>query len=135
MSPTHRSSKKMKMDPPRYSDRHSRSHIHTHTRSSAHSSTHSFTTLILLSCLVHLLESSYLLFPFLSSIVVSSQPVSGEDFTDGCEAAGGVLVESFTQPSRFDELIIGTQIPCTPGASQVLSYSFTSQLFIVLLYF
>ena len=30
-----------------------------------------------------------------------------------------MAIESFTQPSRFDELIIGTQIPCTPGASQV----------------
>ena len=35
---------------------------------------------------------------------------------------GGVAIESFTQPSRFDELIIGTQIPCTPGASQVNSH-------------
>ena len=32
-----------------------------------------------------------------------------------------MAIESFTQPSRFDELIIGTQIPCTPGASQVVS--------------
>ena len=84
--------------------------------------------------------------------MVSSQPTPGEDFTDGCDAAtGGVLVESFTQPSRFDELIIGTQIPCTPGASQasfkpfiiILSellflylarvYTLLSMLFVVLL--
>ena len=31
--------------------------------------------------------------------------------------------ESFTQPSRFDELIIGTQVACTPGASQVIMVS------------
>ena len=35
------------------------------------------------------------------------------------EYGGGVSRGSFTQPSRFDELIIGTQVPCTPGASQV----------------
>ena len=39
-----------------------------------------------------------------------------------CEDVGGdgkVTVESFTQPSTFDEIVLGTQIPCTPGASQV----------------
>ena len=56
------------------------------------------------------------------SVVTSSQPVhchgdsgSGESV----DAGHAVSVESFTQPSRFDELIVGTQIPCTPGASQV----------------
>ena len=53
------------------------------------------------------------------SIVTSSQPVltgnTVESNNDSCNAA----VESFTQPSRFDELIIGTQVPCTPGGSQV----------------
>ena len=34
-----------------------------------------------------------------------------------------MTLESFTQPSRFDELIIGTQVPCTPGASQVIQQS------------
>ena len=28
---------------------------------------------------------------------------------------------SFTQPAKFEELIVGTQVPCTPGASQVCS--------------
>lgn len=60
----------------------------------------------------------------LFSEVISSQPVpTSTDNTDGVRVA----VESFTQPSRFDELIIGTQIPCTPGASQV------SKLYIYLL--
>ena len=55
------------------------------------------------------------------SVVTSSQPVRGEsaDLTDG-NKDGHALVESLTQPSKFDELIIGTQLPCTPGASQVL---------------
>ena len=62
--------------------------------------------------------------PFLpSSEVTSSQPVTSHlnDTTADMED-GGVAIESFTQPSRFDELIIGTQIPCTPGASQVNSH-------------
>ena len=49
---------------------------------------------------------------------VSSQPVNAH-----CEDVGGdgkVTVESFTQPSTFDEIVLGTQIPCTPGASQAL---------------
>ena len=53
-----------------------------------------------------------------SSDVVSSQPVNAH-----CEDVGGdgkVTVESFTQPSTFDEIVLGTQIPCTPGASQAL---------------
>ena len=58
--------------------------------------------------------------------VTSSQPVTahsdgvrGEsEGVDGGEGEGST-VESFTQPSRFDELIVGTQVPCTPGASQV----------------
>ena len=48
---------------------------------------------------------------------MSSQPVNAH-----CEDVGGdgkVTVESFTQPSTFDEIVLGTQIPCTPGASQV----------------
>jgi hypothetical protein len=68
---------------------------------------------ILIHDLIHLCDSE----------VISSQPVHKSD-TDGDNVAsigarGAVIVESFTQPSRFDELIIGTQIPCTPGASQV----------------
>ena len=62
--------------------------------------------------------------PFLpSSEVTSSQPITSHlnDTTEDMED-GGVAIESFTQPSRFDELIIGTQIPCTPGASQVISH-------------
>ena len=47
-------------------------------------------------------------------MITHSDGVKGEG-VDG----GEVTVESFTQPSRFDELIIGTQLPCTPGASQV----------------
>lgn len=39
----------------------------------------------------------------------------------GMEGGVGMTRGSFTQPSRFDELIIGTQVPCTPGASQVRS--------------
>lgn len=57
------------------------------------------------------------------SEVTSSQPVHSHDAggscVDGVEGDKNVIIESFTQPSRFDELIIGTQIPCTPGASQV----------------
>ena len=64
--------------------------------------------------------------------MVSSQPVhksdTDSDNVDSVGARGAMIVESFTQPSRFDELIIGTQIPCTPGASQVSS----SKLFLVL---
>ena len=66
---------------------------------------------------------SYSLYPI--SEVTSSQPVhfhgndeSGEGI-DGADTGHVVSIESFTQPSRFDELIVGTQIPCTPGASQV----------------
>lgn len=51
------------------------------------------------------------------SEVTSSQPVHHREAGEGVDSAGAV--NSFTQPSRFDELIIGTQIPCTPGASQV----------------
>lgn len=60
-----------------------------------------------------------------NSEVMSSQPVHKSDGDgdggniDSVGARGAVVVESFTQPSRFDELIVGTQIPCTPGASQV----------------
>ena len=58
---------------------------------------------------------------------MSSQPVHKSDIdsgnVDGVGAGGAVVVESFTQPSRFDELIVGTQIPCTPGASQVKNVS------------
>ena len=50
------------------------------------------------------------------SEATASQPVHRGEGVDGVMG-----VESFTQPSRFDELIIGTQIPCTPGASQVPS--------------
>lgn len=56
------------------------------------------------------------------SVVTSSQPVRGVDScdsTDDSTTTVRVVIESLTQPSRFDELIIGTQIPCTPGASQV----------------
>lgn len=60
------------------------------------------------------------------SEVVSSQPVHKSDTdvdnVDSVGARGAMIVESFTQPSRFDELIIGTQIPCTPGASQVKQF-------------
>ena len=58
--------------------------------------------------------------------MVSSQPVhksdTDSDNVDSVGARGAMIVESFTQPSRFDELIIGTQIPCTPGASQVKQF-------------
>ena len=43
----------------------------------------------------------------------------------GCEGVDGnevaAAVESFTQPTRYDELVISTQVPCTPGASEVLT--------------
>ena len=51
------------------------------------------------------------------SEVTSSQPVGLREAGEGVDSAEAVI--SFTQPSRYDELIIGTQIPCTPGASQV----------------
>ncbi|XP_064398553.1 serine/threonine-protein kinase Chk1-like [Halichondria panicea] len=74
VSPTHRPSKKIKIDSsPRYSDR-------------------------------------------TGSEATASQPVHHREGGEGVD--GVVGVESFTQPSRFDELIVGTQIPCTPGASQ-----------------
>ena len=50
-------------------------------------------------------------------VVTSSQPVHFGEATISSEAATPPK-ECFTQPSRFDELIIGTQLPCTPGASQ-----------------
>ena len=56
------------------------------------------------------------------SEVTSSQPVGCHGdigSIEGTDTGHAVAVESFTQPSRFDELIVGTQIPCTPGASQV----------------
>lgn len=69
------------------------------------------------------------------SEVTSSQPVHKSDIdggnVDGVGAGGAVIVESFTQPSRFDELIVGTQIPCTPGASQVKNISVMSDTFCV----
>ena len=45
----------------------------------------------------------------------------GREGVDGGEV--GVAVESFTQPSRYDELVISTQVPCTPGASEVQVHS------------
>ena len=54
--------------------------------------------------------------------MISSQPVHTDNVAEGIDGAAieaGISIESFTQPSKFDELIIGTQIPCTPGASQV----------------
>eukprot|EP00731_Ephydatia_muelleri_P007105 Em0003g1353a len=60
------------------------------------------------------------------SDVVSSQPVNAH-----CEDVGGdgkVTVESFTQPSTFDEIVLGTQIPCTPGASQNLFQRLTLRM-------
>ncbi len=65
--------------------------------------------------------------------MTSSQPVSAHRLStsegdgrdgggEGVDGGGGVAIESFTQPSKFDELIVGTQIPCTPGASQVGGY-------------
>ena len=97
VSPTHRPSKRIKVaSSPRYSDRPDWS-VQT-----------SIPNLILLY--------------FYYSVITSSQPVTGHtiESTDGSnDIQGHSVVESFTQPSRFDELIIGTQIPCTPGASQV----------------
>ena len=55
------------------------------------------------------------------SEVTSSQPACTTEGARGVDAT--VAMNSFTQPSRFDELIIGTQIPCTPGASQVCMIS------------
>eukprot|EP00731_Ephydatia_muelleri_P007103 Em0003g1351a len=60
------------------------------------------------------------------SDVVSSQPVNAH-----CEDVGGdgkVTVESFTQPSTFDEIVLSTQIPCTPGASQSLFQRLTLRM-------
>ena len=54
------------------------------------------------------------------SMFPSSQPVPSRDEgvpSDSTDEA--VAVESFTQPSRYDEMVMGTQVPCTPGASQV----------------
>ena len=78
----------------------------------------------------------------LSSEVTASQPVvsSHHEQTDGAGGlsegevgeggvgGNGVAVESFTQPVRNDELIIGTQIPCTPGASQVHTATCTAHI-------
>ena len=57
-----------------------------------------------------------------SSLPNRSHSTSSTGGADG-EGVDGegveVTVESFTQPTRYDELVIGTQVPCTPGASQV----------------
>lgn len=51
-----------------------------------------------------------------SSDIPSSLPhPMGRDTVDG---EVGVTMESFTQPSRYDELVISTQVPCTPGATE-----------------
>ena len=66
----------------------------------------------------------YLSHTYTYSEVSSSLPNrSHSTSSTGGEGVDGegveVTVESFTQPTRYDELIIGTQVPCTPGASQV----------------
>jgi hypothetical protein len=53
------------------------------------------------------------------SDIPSSLPV-GREGVDGGGGEVGVAFESFTQPSRYDELVISTQVPCTPGATEVL---------------
>jgi len=41
--------------------------------------------------------------------------------TEAVDSLWGCITRgSFTQPVKFEELIVGTQVPCTPGASQVL---------------
>ena len=67
-------------------------------------------------CTSVILDPSYY---YISSTVTSSQPVLRESTDSTDDSEGHALFESLTQPSRFDELIIGTQVPCTPGASQV----------------
>lgn len=42
----------------------------------------------------------------------------GEEGVDDGSLVEGA-VESFTQPTRYDELVISTQVPCTPGATEV----------------
>lgn len=42
----------------------------------------------------------------------------GEEGVDDGSLVEGA-VESFTQPTRYDELLISTQVPCTPGATEV----------------
>jgi hypothetical protein len=51
------------------------------------------------------------------SDIPSSLPV-GREGVDGGGGEVGVAFESFTQPSRYDELVISTQVPCTPGATE-----------------
>jgi serine/threonine-protein kinase Chk1 len=52
-----------------------------------------------------------------NSEISSSQPGPVDrESVDGGEVE--VAVESFTQPSRYDELVISTQVPCTPGATE-----------------
>ena len=68
------------------------------------------------TCTSVILDPSYY---YISSTVTSSQPVLRESTDSTDDSEGHALFESLTQPSRFDELIIGTQVPCTPGASQV----------------
>ena len=57
--------------------------------------------------------------PLFSSDVASSQPANIHCEGEDVGGDGKVTVESFTQPSTFDEIVLGTQVPCTPGASQV----------------
>jgi serine/threonine-protein kinase Chk1 len=50
--------------------------------------------------------------------VTSSQPAHRHDNSSLVDGDAVSNTEYFTQPSCFDELIVGTQLPCTPGASQ-----------------
>ncbi len=46
--------------------------------------------------------------------------------TDAMDVMCGFTARgSFTQPTKFEELLVGTQVPCTPGASQVGTHADT----------
>ena len=71
---------------------------------------------------------AFLLLSFSSTReVTSSQPAlpPQDHHSQVDSAADGTVTEFFTQPSCFDELIVGTQLPCTPGASQVSGHTHT----------
>lgn len=70
-------------------------------------------------CMCMYLHTCMSIVPVHSEISSSLPDPHGHEGVDGSEVA--VTVESFTQPTSYDELVISTQVPCTPGATEVYS--------------